>query len=86
VQNQLVSTRSDVDFQIVNSVARINDIGKEIAKLNEQISLSTSQGQQPNDLLDQRDNLLDELSQYVNIQKVALPTGSVSVFIGGLSL
>jgi len=85
VQNQLVSTRSDVDFQIVNSVARINDIGKEIAKLNEQISLSTSQGQQPNDLLDQRDNLLDELSQYVNIQKVALPTGSVSVFIGGLS-
>jgi flagellar hook-associated protein 1 FlgK len=85
VQNQLVSTRSDVDFQIVNSVARINDIGKEIAKLNEQISLSTSQGQQPNDLLDQRDTLLDELSQYVNIQKVDLPTGSVSVFIGGLS-
>jgi len=85
VRNQLVSTRSDVDFQIVNSVARINDIGKEIAKLNEQISLSISQGQQPNDLLDQRDNLLDELSQYVNIQKVALPTGSVSVFIGGLS-
>jgi len=85
VQNQLVSTRSDVDFQLVNSVARINDIGKEVAKLNEQISLSVSEGQQPNDLLDQRDSLLDELSQYVNIQKVVLPTGSVSVFIGGLS-
>lgn len=85
VQTQLTSARQEADFQISNSVERINDIGKEIAKLNEQISLSLNQGQQPNDMLDQRDNLLDELSQYVNTQKVQLSDGSISVFINGLS-
>jgi flagellar hook-associated protein 1 FlgK len=85
VQNQLISTRSDTDSQVVSVVGQINDIGKEIAKLNDQISLAKNQGEQPNDLLDQRDSLLDQLSQYINIQKVDLPTGSVSVYVNGLS-
>ncbi|NPV88233.1 flagellar hook-associated protein FlgK [Coprothermobacteraceae bacterium] len=85
VQQQLVSTRHDADFQVAALVGKINDIGYQISQLNQQISLALSQKQQPNDLMDQRDKLLDELSQYVNVDKVDLPSGSVSVFIKGLS-
>lgn len=50
------------------AVSELNSITKQIASLNEQIKFITSGGHNPNDLLDQRDLLLDRLAELVDIE------------------
>jgi flagellar hook-associated protein 1 FlgK len=51
----------------------------QLAKLNDQIRRTSSGGDQPNDLLDQRDQILDTLSGYGQISTTANADGTVSV-------
>jgi flagellar hook-associated protein 1 FlgK len=54
----------------------------ELATLNTSIVDATARGQQPNDLLDRRDVLLDQLSQYGQVSVTDLGNGGVSVQFG----
>lgn len=54
----------------------LNETLKNVADLNKTISFSTSQGVTPNGLLDDRDKLLDKLSQFM---PVTVTTGSNNV-------
>jgi flagellar hook-associated protein 1 FlgK len=74
----------EVNARIRGDVAEINTLANGIAKLNLEITsgLARSGGQPPNDLLDQRDRLLDELSQKVSVNAVRQDGGIVNVFIG----
>lgn len=76
--------REGLNGQIQNSVASINSYAKQIASLNENIVLlqSKNPGQPPNDLLDQRDQLINQLSQEIRVSTIRQPDGSVDVFIG----
>lgn len=60
--NQLESKRDEAQELISNSVSEINGILDSINDLNKQISSVCAVGMTPNDLMDKRDNLLDELS------------------------
>ncbi|NPV06676.1 MAG: flagellar hook-associated protein FlgK [Anaerolineae bacterium] len=84
--SRLRDLRSDMDLQVRQTVTRINDIAVEIAALNEPISRVLAFGDQPNDLRDQRDLLLDELARLVNINCYENQDGTVTVDIGGHSL
>jgi flagellar hook-associated protein 1 FlgK len=57
-----------------------------IANLNSTISLSTTQGNTPNSLLDNRDKLLDEISQYIPLTVSAGPNNTVNLSLGGIGL
>ena len=70
-------------LQARTSVENINRLASDIAKLNQLVIENQGNQGQPNDLLDQRDAALAELSQYVQISTVAADDGSVSVFVGG---
>ncbi|MGH3265116.1 MAG: flagellar hook-associated protein FlgK, partial [Trebonia sp.] len=54
----------------------------QIATLNGEITQATEAGQTPNDLLDQRDNLLDQLSGLAQISLTDQSNGSVTVNFG----
>ncbi len=54
----------------------------ELATLNQSIVDATARGQQPNDLLDRRDLLLDDLSQYGQVSVTDLGNGGISVQFG----
>jgi flagellar hook-associated protein 1 FlgK len=56
-----------------------------IARLNGEISQAVAAGRQPNDLLDQRDKLLDELSEYGQVTTTELSNGSIQVAFGGVT-
>ena len=56
--------------------------GKQIAALNSAISEAVSAGRSPNDLLDRRDNLLDQLSAYGQVSVTDLGNGSIGVQFG----
>ncbi|HEM8586491.1 TPA: flagellar hook-associated protein FlgK [Citrobacter koseri] len=59
-----------VNIAIGSSVEQINNYAKQIASLNDQISRLTGvgAGASPNDLLDQRDQLVSELNQIVGVE------------------
>ena len=75
-----VSTQIQQDLDTVNK-----DTGQ-IAQLNQQIEAAVNSGQQPNDLMDRRDQLLDELSKLANITYDEHGKGAVTVRVGGLNL
>jgi flagellar hook-associated protein 1 len=81
--SQISQAGSQVESQIGSSVTQINTLAGEIASLNGQISVSMSaSGQTPNQLMDQRDQLINQLSQYVGVSTTAQGDGAVDVYIG----
>jgi flagellar hook-associated protein 1 len=59
---------------MLSDAGPIKPIADELAKLNQQINIQQSSGISPNDLLDRRDLLLDQLSQYGQVSVSADPT------------
>jgi len=72
-----------VNQDITGAVADINTLAKGIAELNEAIvEAGGMSGQPPNDLLDQRDQLVNELSSLVRVTYYEQSDGAMNVFIG----
>ncbi|HEY2477623.1 MAG TPA: flagellar hook-associated protein FlgK [Solirubrobacterales bacterium] len=67
---------------ITGAGGEVEQKAKEIALLNSAIRSSVSQGSEPNDLLDQRDLLLDELSTLGQVSVTELEDGTVEVGFG----
>ena len=80
---QLDDIQSGVTQELGAMVAQVNEIARQIASVNDRIAIAQGTGHTPNDLLDQRDRLLSDLSSHVQITTVAADDGSVSVFVGG---
>lgn len=84
--NNLQAQRRDLDNQLTSMVSQINAIAVQIANLNTAISSAVSQNQIPNDLLDQRDLLVDQLSGLANVQTQGEDDGTLTVWLGGQNL
>jgi flagellar hook-associated protein 1 FlgK len=56
-----------VDQDIRLTVGRVNELSKQIAGLNRDIQKIRAQGDNPNDLLDRRDLLVDKLSSIIDV-------------------
>lgn len=83
---RLDTTRKEVNIGIQTAGDTINEYAKRIADLNEQIYTVVTRQQNPNDLMDQRDQLVKELSSVVNITIQEEENGSVSVYLGNEAL
>ena len=81
IDNRLRQLSIDAENDIVNITNEINGLGQALVKINASIALGGT-GSQPNDLLDQRDSLIRELSKLTSVQTVDQNDGSVNVFIG----
>lgn len=84
LDQRFAEIREGVSGQIQNSVAAINSYAQQIAALNERIVLvqAGSLSQPPNDLLDQRDQLIADLNREIRVTTTAQADGSLNVFIG----
>ncbi len=83
LDTQLTDMRAGVNGQIEASVASINAYARQIGQLNDAIEKATTaaQGRPPNDLMDQRDQLIAELGKEVRVTVVSQGNSS-NVFIG----
>lgn len=84
LDTQLSDLRSQTNLDIQSSVTSINTLARQIASLNDSIALSSASagsGQQPNDLLDQRDMLVAELNKEIRADVVAGTNGTYSLFL-----
>ncbi len=82
----LQQQQRDVDLQIRLGTDDINNYAHQIANLNAQISNVETTGLHANDLRDQRDLLVDKLSELVKVTSVESSEGSVSIYLGGRQL
>jgi len=80
---QLIQLRDDQDQAIISRVEEINDLASRVAETNAEISRVLSLGEQPNDLMDKRDLLLDRLSETAGATSYIQKNGEVIVSIGG---
>ena len=86
VSQQLSTLQSQTATNVTYTINDVNSIGTQIAALNDAIAKSTVTGDHPNDLLDQRDLLIDKLSELGNVALANGANGAVDVSIGGAAL
>lgn len=72
--------------QATTVVNQANNLIDQIAALNGHIRASKAVGDNPNTYQDQRDYLIDQLSQLISTQTSVLPNGSTLVTVGGQAL
>jgi len=72
-----------VNSDLRAAASEVNALAKSIAEANERIAAMKGLGQPPNDLLDQRDRLISQLSEKLSITRIEAEDGSMGIFIGG---
>ncbi|GAB5499150.1 MAG: flagellar hook-associated protein FlgK [Pseudohongiellaceae bacterium] len=82
--NMLQDLNTEVNSALGLAVNDINNLAKGISELNKQITSETSAGRRtlPNDLLDQRDKLIRQMSEKIGVTVNEQSDGSVNVFVG----
>lgn len=82
--NTLIEEQYDgINTQIQGYVSSVNSYSQQIADLNEQIVVAESANSQPpNDLYDQRDQLVAELNKLIGASTTTNTDGSFNVFFG----
>lgn len=84
LSQRLDDVRSGIETQISDTVSTISTYAKDIADINNKIMIAQQAGsaQPANDLLDQRDQLVQELNKLVRVSTNVDSDGAMSVFIG----
>jgi flagellar hook-associated protein 1 len=88
VSSQMATVQSQAAQQyatLTGTNGQVEQDATQIASLNGEITSATQAGQSPNNLLDQRDNLLDDLSGLAQISVTNQSDGSVTVGFGDAS-
>jgi len=81
--DQLSALQTGVTQDVTASVASVNALATQVAKLNAQIASLKGTGQAPNQLLDQRDQLISQIASTISVTTIPADDGSIGVFIGG---
>ncbi|MFT7774871.1 flagellar hook-associated protein FlgK [Roseateles sp.] len=80
---QIEAMQAGIVGDLRSGVQKVNDLAQQIARINDQIASNRGSGHEPNDLLDQREQLVSQLSELVSVTTVAADDGTLGVFIGG---
>lgn len=80
---QLASIDREIQARVAGETEEVAGLARALARLNGEIANGLARtGQPPNDLLDERDRVLDQLSARLNVSTVARADGMIDVFVG----
>lgn len=84
LDQRLSEMHDGANTEIRSSINEINSLAKQIAELNHNIVMAegAAGGHPANDMLDQRDELINQLSKLVNTDVVKQRDGTLNIFIG----
>lgn len=80
---QLDQQQQGTELQVEATVSTVNRLAQDLATVNQRILETRGSANTPNDLFDQRDQLVSQLNQYVRTSNIPSDDGTVSVFVGG---
>jgi flagellar hook-associated protein 1 FlgK len=75
----LISLQGNVDLSVTQSVGQINTLTSQIAQLNGQISTANQIGQNAGTFVDQRDQLVNQLSGLIDVSEIPAGNGSLTL-------
>ncbi|MBO0961051.1 flagellar hook-associated protein FlgK [Neobacillus sp. MM2021_6] len=81
LSNSLDSIQSDLKLVIEAKTSSVNSLATQISNLNDQISRLVPNNYEPNDLYDQRDVLIDQLSKLVDVKVSQADNGMVNISV-----
>ncbi|MBS0496819.1 MAG: flagellar hook-associated protein FlgK [Gammaproteobacteria bacterium] len=83
MDQRMSQIREGINTQITSTVVHINSLAKQIGEINKQIiwAEGAAGGQPANDMLDQRDELINQLNKLVNTDTVRQNDGTLNVYI-----
>lgn len=79
LSTNLDQVQTECNYEVKNQVSRINSLATQVATLTKQINTVEIGGENANDLRDQRANLIDELSEIVNVTVTEREIGTVGM-------
>lgn len=82
LDGQLRQAHDAVEAEARSALESINTLATEVARLNRGIAQARGMGGVPNDLLDQRDELVRQLGAQVGITTLTQDDGSLNVYVG----
>jgi flagellar hook-associated protein 1 FlgK len=82
VYDRISEQNEFINKQMVAVSDQVNRLATSVAGYNEAIAVAAANGQQPNDLLDAREEAIRQLSTYVGVTVVAQDDSSVNLFVG----
>ena len=65
------------------AVAEVNGLAEGIAQANQRIAAQKGLGQPANDLLDERERLISQLSEHLQVTRIEAEDGTLAIFVGG---
>jgi flagellar hook-associated protein 1 FlgK len=86
VDSDLVRLREQTVDEMGTIVTQVNSLAKQISGLNNSIQTATLNGLSPNDLADQRDELIRKLGTLAGATIKPAENGAVDVYLGGTAL
>jgi flagellar hook-associated protein 1 FlgK len=82
-QSGMDTMKAQLNAQLETEAGTVSQLAANIADLNRQVIAARGSGlAAPNDLLDQRDRLVGQLSEHIAITTVAEENGGLNVFLG----
>ncbi len=84
--DQLDDYKRSLNDDVATNVDEINSLTDRIADLNERIVHIKGSGQNPNDLMDERDKLFEELNELVNVRGREDKRGNLNISLSGTGL
>ena len=78
---QLDQLRIGSTEQLKTDASAINSLAQQIGKANQDIARALGSGHSPNDLLDQRDQMIRDLNKYIQTTNIRADDGSMSIFL-----
>jgi flagellar hook-associated protein 1 FlgK len=86
IAGQIATQRNDILTQATDTAKQVNDFASQVAKLNGQIAVAENTGNDASDLKDQRDKLVGQIAEKVNVHTFTDGQGKLVVAIGGTTL
>ena len=82
VYDRLSQQNGFINQELEAITAQINQLASSVAGYNSAIAIASANGQQPNDLLDAREETIRQLSEYIGVTVVPQTDGSFNLFVG----
>ena len=82
VYDRLYEQNAFINKQLSAVTDQVNQLAGSIAGYNDAIAIAASNGQQPNDLLDAREEAVRKLSTFIGVTVVAQDDNSYNLFVG----
>ncbi|AGC69535.1 flagellar hook-associated protein 1 [Thermoclostridium stercorarium subsp. stercorarium DSM 8532] len=83
---QIDKLQEDINNEIIKGIEKVNSITKQIAELNVLIAKAIAANNNPNDYYDQRNLLVDQLSDLIKVEVYEHPDGYMDILVGGYYL